>query len=245
MQAFTEVPMTPEEGRLREAADALLRLERDIFALWCRWLYQPLDAAGEARARAAFEQAMAMVDGALAQVGGGGPFLLGSEVSLVDLMFVPFLERQNASLLYWKGFKLRNGGYANIDRCGPTVLAFSWGRCCGHEDIDQGGHSLAAWWRDTLSVYRWFEALEARSTYAATQSDYYTHCWDIPPQYGTCWPAPDTEQGAMAINGTDGSSWKLPLAPLSATSFEARSNADEGGLVRSFLCSSGCVTFVS
>ena len=61
-------------------------------------------------------KAMTMVNDALEKVGGRGPFFLGGTISLVDLMFVPFLERQNASLLSWKGFRIRNGGFANIDR---------------------------------------------------------------------------------------------------------------------------------
>eukprot|EP00892_Ulva_mutabilis_P007799 jgi/Ulvmu1/5391/UM022_0186.1 len=193
---FTEVGMLPGEGRLREAAGALLQLERDVFALWCRWLFRPLDDAGEQRARAAFCKAMDSVDSALAAIGGGGPFFLGEELSMVDIVWAPFLERQNASLLFWKGFKLRNGGWDNIDR--------------------------------------WFEALEARSTYSATQSDYYTHCYDIPPQYGTCWPAPNTEDIACAINGTDGRSWKLPLPPITADSQEPRTNVVEGGLAERY-----------
>jgi Glutathione S-transferase, C-terminal domain len=116
VQEFAEVPALPEEGRLREAALALLDLERDIFVLWCRWLFQALDEAGEARAKARFQKAMEMVDGALANVGGTGPFFLGESISMVDLMVVPFLERQNSSLLSWKGFRIRNGGYENIDR---------------------------------------------------------------------------------------------------------------------------------
>lgn len=79
---------------------------------------------------------------------------------------------------------------------------------------------------------RWFEALEKRDTYNATQSDQYTHCWDIPPQYGTCWPAPNTEHIAKAINGKDGTSWALPLPPLNAESLEARSNVKDDGEVR-------------
>ena len=74
---------------------------------------------------------------------------------------------------------------------------------------------------------RWFEALEKRSAYRASQSDHYTHCFDIPPQYGTCWPAPGTEQFAMAINGNDGKSWKLPLPPLTSSSLEPRSNCED------------------
>ena len=124
MQEFDEVKVLPEDARLREAAMALLRLERDIFALWCRWLFRPLDDVGEQRAREAFEAAMQAVDDTLARVGGGGPFFLGENISLVDLRFAPFLERQNASLLYWKGFKLRNGGWENIDRCVCSPLFY-------------------------------------------------------------------------------------------------------------------------
>lgn len=116
LQAVGEVSALPEQTRLREAAEAILNLERDLFALWCRWLFRPHDAQGEARAQAAFEKGLTMFDGALASVGGGGPFLLGSSISLCDIASAPFLERQAASLLYWKGFKLRNGGYTNIDR---------------------------------------------------------------------------------------------------------------------------------
>jgi glutathione S-transferase len=108
--------MLPTDARLREAAMALLALERDIFGAWCGWLFRPLDEAGEQRAQASFTKAMQMVDDALLKVGGCGPFFLGEKISMVDLMFVPFQERQNASLLYWKGFRIRNGGYANIDR---------------------------------------------------------------------------------------------------------------------------------
>jgi hypothetical protein len=124
------MPMLPEEGRAREAAEALMRLERDLFALWCRWLFRPLDDAGEARAREAFKEGLDAMDGALERIGGRGPFLLGKQLSMVDLLFAPFLERQNASLLYWKGFKLRNGGWANIDRCAlRTALPHVW-PCC-------------------------------------------------------------------------------------------------------------------
>jgi glutathione S-transferase len=130
VQNFSNGEALSEDGRMRETVLALLRLERDIFGLWCRWLFQPLDASREKRAREAFESAINMVNNALGQVRGGGPFFLGPEISMVDLMFVPFLERQNASLLSWKGFKLRNGGWQNIDRCSaPTLAAVPAGSC--------------------------------------------------------------------------------------------------------------------
>lgn len=63
----------------------------------------------------------------------GGPFFLGRDLSLVDITFVPMLERVVASLLYYKGCVVRGQG--------------RW-----------------------PAVERWFEALEARSTYMGTKS---------------------------------------------------------------------------
>ncbi len=37
-----------------------------------------------------------------------GPYFLGSDISMVDIMFTPFLERMAASLPYFKGFESRN-----------------------------------------------------------------------------------------------------------------------------------------
>ena len=72
----------------------------------------------------------------------GGP-------SIVDLTYVPHLERMAASCAYWKGFQIRgNARYPNVNR--------------------------------------WFEALEERPTYRATQSDFYTHVTDIPPVSLSC-----------------------------------------------------------
>lgn len=39
----------------------------------------------------------------------------------------------------------------------------------------------------------WFEALETRSTYRGTQSDFHTHVHDLPPQMGGCWPNNETQ----------------------------------------------------
>ena len=37
------------------------------------------------------------------------------------------------------------------------------------------------------NVTRWFGALEGRPAYLGTQSDYHTHCHDLPPQMGGCY----------------------------------------------------------
>lgn len=40
----------------------------------------------------------------------GGPFFLGADLSMVDVVFAPFLERIAASILYYKGFTVRGEG---------------------------------------------------------------------------------------------------------------------------------------
>lgn len=40
----------------------------------------------------------------------GGPYFLGKEISLVDVVFAPFLERIAASILYYKGMIVRGQG---------------------------------------------------------------------------------------------------------------------------------------
>ena len=42
--------------------------------------------------------------------------LVGAELSMVDIMFAPFLERMAASLPYYKGFIVRDKKYPNLLR---------------------------------------------------------------------------------------------------------------------------------
>lgn len=71
---------------------------------------------------------------------------------------------------------------------------------------------------DYPAVNRWFDAMEALPSYQLTKSDYYTHCWDLPPQLGGCVPEAGGVAYERAINGertlddTRGS-WELPLEP--------------------------------
>ncbi|MGF1490512.1 MAG: glutathione S-transferase family protein [Prochloraceae cyanobacterium] len=43
----------------------------------------------------------------------------------------------------------------------------------------------------------WFDAMETRSTYRGTQSDFHTHVHDLPPQMGGCW---ENGESQMLIN---------------------------------------------
>jgi len=40
----------------------------------------------------------------------------------------------------------------------------------------------------------WFAAMESRSTYRGTQSDFHTHCHDLPPQMGSCYENGEPQQ---------------------------------------------------
>lgn len=71
---------------------------------------------------------------------------------------------------------------------------------------------------DFPSVNKWFDAMEELKSYKLTKSDYYTHCWDLPPQLGGCRYEKGCEPFEKAINGErtlDGTrgSWELPLEP--------------------------------
>lgn len=71
---------------------------------------------------------------------------------------------------------------------------------------------------DYVAINKWFDAMETLPSYQLTRSDYYTHCWDLPPQLGGCVSETGGEKFSRAINGEctlDGTmgSWEIPLQP--------------------------------
>ncbi len=83
----------------------LRQLERLLFRAWCMWLCQPArSAAADQRAGEQFVGIVQRVEQALAST--HGPFFL-PEFSTGDVVFVPYVERMNASLYYYKGYSLR------------------------------------------------------------------------------------------------------------------------------------------
>jgi glutathione S-transferase len=60
--------------------------------------------------------------------------------------------------------------------------------------------------RDNPRLSAWFDAMETRSTYRGTQSDFHTHAHDLPPQMGGCY---ENGEPQMLINKTrvDQGSW--------------------------------------
>lgn len=104
-------PLWPKPGDPDyDRACSLLQLERALFGAWFTWLRSSSDSG-----RGRFEDAIARTEAELEK--SGGPFFLGEDVSLVDIMFIPFVERMAASLPYYKGFVVRGSGrYPNLDR---------------------------------------------------------------------------------------------------------------------------------
>lgn len=161
----------------------LLRLERQIFSGWMYWL------TGSPRSKDSFLQVLKEVEQQLQLSNQNNPtgkgFFLGDRITMVDLMFAPFLERMAASIIFFKGFQIRTS---------PTQTT------------------------DYPYLNKWFDAMETLDSYQVTKSDYYTHCWDLPPQLGGCTYEPDGEPYENAINGSRnlngvGGSWEFPLQP--------------------------------
>lgn len=173
-----------QDPNLANRANDLLRLERQLFSAWMYWLTSDYGSSGTATSlRKSFEQVLLQVEQTLAR--SKGPFFLGSTFSLVDVQFAPFLERMAASLLYYKGFQIR----------------------VAHNDNNNNQN------HPYPNINRWFDAMDDLPAYVLTKSDYYTHCWDLPPQLGGCGSEPGCEKYQAAINGQDGTSWELPLQP--------------------------------
>ncbi|MGQ9866419.1 MAG: glutathione S-transferase [Pseudanabaenaceae cyanobacterium] len=86
------------------AVRRLRQLERKLFRAWCTWLCYPNPPAAEGQAQAQFAAIAMEVAAALAET--PGPYFL-EEFSTADVVFVPYVERMNASLYYYKGYLLR------------------------------------------------------------------------------------------------------------------------------------------
>ena len=97
--AFPERPLIPPPSEASHVrVRPLLQLERQLFGAWFNWLGQ--GGSGHGAQLLNFEALLREVEAELEE--GGGPYFLGPELSLVDCMFAPFLERMAASLPYYK-----------------------------------------------------------------------------------------------------------------------------------------------
>ena len=82
----------------------LMRLERNLFSLWCNLVFRPSMGSGS---RKSFEEGLDAVNEELNRT--DGPWFL-SYLSIVDLTYVTHVERMCASVAYWCGFKIRGEG---------------------------------------------------------------------------------------------------------------------------------------
>lgn len=97
-----------------EESLALRQLERLLFRAWCLWLCSPgLNPRQQGQAREQFRAIAQRFEQALSRT--DSPWLEAEGPSAVDLVFIPYVERMNASLAYYKGYRLRQEHPA-IDR---------------------------------------------------------------------------------------------------------------------------------
>jgi glutathione S-transferase len=69
------------------------------------------------------------------------------------------------------------------------------------------GYSLR---EDNRRLGAWFDAMETRSTYRGTQSDFHTHAHDLPPQMGGCWENGESQMLKNKARVDNGSWFGLP-----------------------------------
>ena len=109
-QAFGPLGLSLNDPRALE----LRQLERLLFRAWCLWLCSPgLQPRQQQQACNQFQGTARRMEQALEQT--PGPWLDDWGPGGVDLVFVPYVERMNASLAYYKGYRLRREHPA-IDR---------------------------------------------------------------------------------------------------------------------------------
>jgi len=103
--------LLPKEGNVQEwdqmkelcMLNGRNSLERRLYAEWM-WYLTGKRKPAEYRQR--YEAVLDEVESVLSQ--SSGNFFLGKHLSMVDIVFAPFLERQEATLYYFKGFQMRN-----------------------------------------------------------------------------------------------------------------------------------------
>ncbi|MEM9772722.1 MAG: glutathione S-transferase family protein, partial [Cyanobacteria bacterium P01_D01_bin.73] len=92
-------------GMTDRAVVPLRKLERLLFRAWCFWLCYPTRSPrDDEQRRQAFIGVARQVEEALGKA--SGPFFL-EEFSTADTVFIPYVERMDASLFYYKGYSLR------------------------------------------------------------------------------------------------------------------------------------------
>jgi len=100
--------------------------------------------------------------------------------------------------------------------------------------VERMGASLAYYkgyllQRQHPAIDRWFQALEERPAYLATQSDFHTHAHDLPPQMGGCHASGTKPQRLLAAQ-IDQGPWPI-TAPDSADPETSQREPDDAAAV--------------
>ena len=126
--------------------DELMQLEQRVQRDWFSLVFYPVQDETLENAKQAFLETMQVVNDHLGAT--RGPWFGGqSEPSVIDIIFIPMMERIEASILYWRNVKLR-GVFPNID---AWLMAWEE-RAFLHGDKvrllhPMFGHALSKWTR--------------------------------------------------------------------------------------------------
>jgi len=96
-------------------------LEREIFRAWCNWLCrESFNFLDNSFRKKRFKDSISRFDEILSRSKSGfvDPSVSNTgdiEPGVGDIIFIPYMERMNASLIYYKGFNLRSN-YRYIDK---------------------------------------------------------------------------------------------------------------------------------
>ena len=74
--------------------------------LYSEWMWCLTCKRKPVEYRERYEAVLDEVNSVLAK--SSGNFFMGKHISMADIKFIPFIERQTATLYYFKGFRLRN-----------------------------------------------------------------------------------------------------------------------------------------
>lgn len=99
-----------KEKEIRQLCDnGRNSLERRLYAQWMWWL---TGVRRPQEYKQLYEELLDEMEEALSNE--PGKFFLGDELSIVDIRFIPFIERQVASFAYFKGYDIRDGSRPKI-----------------------------------------------------------------------------------------------------------------------------------
>lgn len=207
IQPGGQIPVAEIDGRVYGQSNDILQALEDTFPDHGPAL-MPSDPAGLTKARELFSlerQLFSAWMGWLTGRGGGGRQNFERVLRDVDSV----LRRADGPFFMGGQISMVDVQFASfLERMAASMLFFKGFTM----RVTEAERSAAAF----PGINAWFDAMEELPAYQVTKSDYYTHCWDLPPQLGGCTsdaagrPYQDAINGVRSLDGTRGS-WELPL----------------------------------